>query len=187
MKLGEKILKYRKEQHLSQEDLAFKVYVTRQTISNWELNETMPNPEQLKKLSQVFQVSIDELLDNDVHGILESKISNTEKLAGIIIKILKVLGVLFILYIIFIVIAIVMFTLVPNEPSVDSISSTSMTCSIKDDVYHITIGEQDYFQCDNCSASMQVYLKDLTDWANLDSSITNIENYFIENGGSCSF
>ena len=51
MKLGEKILKYRKEQHLSQEDLAFKVDVTRQTISNWELNETMPNPEQLKKSS----------------------------------------------------------------------------------------------------------------------------------------
>lgn len=114
MKLGENILKYRKENHLSQEDLAYKVNVTRQTISNWELNDTMPNPEQLKKLSQVFQVSIDELLDNDVHRILENKISNTEKLAGIIIKLLKFLGILFILYIIFIVISVILFTLVPN-------------------------------------------------------------------------
>ena len=56
MKLGEKILKYRKEQHLSQEDLAFKVDVTRQTISNWELNETMPNPEQLKKLASLISI-----------------------------------------------------------------------------------------------------------------------------------
>ena len=187
MKLGEKILKYRKEHRLSQEDLAYKVDVTRQTISNWELNETMPNPEQLKKLSQVFQVSIDELLDNDVHGILESKISNTEKLAGMIIKLLKVLGILFILYVIFIVIAVILFTLAPNEPSVNSVDSATITCSIENDVYSITIGEKDYFQCDNCSESMQVYLKDLTDWANLDSSINHIKNYFRENGGDCDF
>ena len=43
-----------------------KVNVTRQTISNWELGETFPNPEQLKLLSKIFQVSIDELLDNEI-------------------------------------------------------------------------------------------------------------------------
>ena len=51
MKLGDNIFKLRKDCKLSQEQLAEKVDVTRQTISNWELGETSPNPEQLKLLS----------------------------------------------------------------------------------------------------------------------------------------
>ncbi len=43
MTLGEKIIKMRKQKNLSQEDLAEQMGVTRQTISNWELNETTPN------------------------------------------------------------------------------------------------------------------------------------------------
>lgn len=57
--LGENILKLRKKLGLSQEQLGEKVGVTRQTISNWELNETSPNPEQLKLLSKALKVSID--------------------------------------------------------------------------------------------------------------------------------
>lgn len=49
MNLGDKILQLRKKNGLSQEQLGEKVDVTRQTISNWELGETTPNPEQLKK------------------------------------------------------------------------------------------------------------------------------------------
>lgn len=79
MKLGEQLVVLRKENKLSQERLAEKVGVTRQTISNWELGETSPNPEQLKALSQIFQVSIDELLNNDQKTVLVEKISNTEK------------------------------------------------------------------------------------------------------------
>lgn len=48
MDLGNKILKLRKEKGYSQEELAEKLGVTRQTISNWELGSTQPNPEQLK-------------------------------------------------------------------------------------------------------------------------------------------
>lgn len=93
MKLGENILRLRKKQGLSQEQLGEKIDVTRQTISNWELGETSPNPEQLKLLSKVLMVSVDELLDNEIKSILEEKVSNTERLAGIIIKILKIVGV----------------------------------------------------------------------------------------------
>ena len=96
--LGENIYKLRKEKKLSQEQLAEQIGVSRQTISNWELNETSPNPEQLKLLSKSLNISIDELLNNDVNTVLVEKISNTEKLAGIIIKLLKVLGILFIIF-----------------------------------------------------------------------------------------
>ena len=94
MKLGENIFKLRKDLKLSQEQLAEKVDVTRQTISNWELGETSPNPEQLKLLSKTLNVSIDELLNNDIKSVMVEKISNTEKLVEIIVKILKGIGIL---------------------------------------------------------------------------------------------
>ena len=117
MNLGDKILQLRKKNGLSQEQLGEKVDVTRQTISNWELGETTPNPEQLKKMSKAFNVSIDEILDNDSKDFLMNKISNTEKLAGIIIKILKVIGFVIVVYIIFMIIAVIglgVFTVVKN-------------------------------------------------------------------------
>ena len=80
MELGKQIKKYRQEAQLSQEELADRVYVSRQTISNWELNETAPNPEQLKLLSQALDISIDELLDNDINSIMKEKITNIEKM-----------------------------------------------------------------------------------------------------------
>ena len=95
MSLGNKILDLRKKKGLSQEQLGEQVNVTRQTISNWELGETAPNPEQLKLLSKILNISIDELLDNDINHVLVERVSNTEKLAGIVIKILKILGIAF--------------------------------------------------------------------------------------------
>lgn len=62
--LGQNLQKLRKQANLSQEQLAEKIDVARQTISNWELGETTPNPDQLKKLSLEFNISIDKLLDN---------------------------------------------------------------------------------------------------------------------------
>ena len=117
MNLGDKILQLRKKNGLSQEQLGEKVDVTRQTISNWELGETTPNPEQLKKMSKAFNVSIDEILDNDSKEFLMNKISNTEKLAGVIIKILKVIGIVIVVYIIFMIIVVIglgVFTVVKN-------------------------------------------------------------------------
>ena len=64
MQLGNNIYILRKEKGLSQEKLAEKINVTRQTISNWELGETSPNPEQLILLSKALKRSIDELVGN---------------------------------------------------------------------------------------------------------------------------
>ena len=65
MQLGNNIQTLRKKKGLSQEKLAEKINVTRQTISNWELGETAPNPEQLILLSKELDISIDELVGND--------------------------------------------------------------------------------------------------------------------------
>jgi len=69
MSLGENIYQLRKKKNISQEQLGEQIGVTRQTISHWELEETAPNPEQLKRLSGAFGVSIDCLLDNEVFSV----------------------------------------------------------------------------------------------------------------------
>ena len=179
MDLGNKILKLRKEKGYSQEELAEKLDVTRQTISNWELGSTQPNPEQLKGLSKILNVSIDELLDNDIKGVIVEKVSNTEKLAGII---------LIILYVVLMFVALITFMAFRKEStdSVDNnVASATLNCSIEEQEYTITIGDGEYFNCPECSSDMQIYLKDITDWANIDHSVENIENYFSENGGTC--
>lgn len=66
MELGKNIYTLRKANGFSQEKLAEKVNVTRQTISNWELGETSPNPEQLILLSGALGKSIDELVGNEI-------------------------------------------------------------------------------------------------------------------------
>ena len=63
--IGKKLIQFRKNSGLSQEELAEDVGVTRQTISNWELNETAPDLKQAQKLSEIFNISLDELVGND--------------------------------------------------------------------------------------------------------------------------
>lgn len=88
--LGNKLVNLRKEKKLSQDALADKLGVTRQTISNWELNITKPDIIQIKNLSEIFNMSIDELLDNNTKDIIEKKISNTEKLTNKTNKYIKI-------------------------------------------------------------------------------------------------
>ena len=62
METKEILLKLRNKACLSQEELAEKVYVTRQAVSRWETGETLPNTETLKQLSRLYNVSINTLL-----------------------------------------------------------------------------------------------------------------------------
>jgi len=97
MKLGNKILELRKKSGLSQEQLGEKINVTRQTISNWELGETSPNPEQLKLLSKAFNVSLDELLNNDINNVIIEKIEDTKKTNNAIKTLLIIILILVVL------------------------------------------------------------------------------------------
>ena len=71
MELGKQIKKYRSELSLSQEALAEKIYVSRQTVSNWENNKNYPDINSLLRLSEVFGVSIDILIKGDVEKMKE--------------------------------------------------------------------------------------------------------------------
>ena len=73
MELGKNIVLFRKEQKLSQEELAELMNVSRQTISNWELGETMPLSEQVIKLAKIFKKTTDELLGVDTKDLFSIK------------------------------------------------------------------------------------------------------------------
>ena len=71
MNLGKQIRKYRQEAQLSQEDLSSRVYVSRQTISNWENDKSYPDVSSLVLLSEIFQISLDELIKGDIETMKE--------------------------------------------------------------------------------------------------------------------
>lgn len=71
MQLANQIRKLRKEQKMSQEELAEKVFVTRQTISNWENEKNYPDIHSLLLLSSAFHVSLDELIKGDMETMEE--------------------------------------------------------------------------------------------------------------------
>ena len=66
MELGKQIKKYRQEAQLSQEELANRVYVSRQTISNWENDKSYPDVNSLILLSEIFHISLDNLIKGDI-------------------------------------------------------------------------------------------------------------------------
>ncbi|MDO4291353.1 MAG: helix-turn-helix transcriptional regulator [Eggerthellaceae bacterium] len=66
MELGSNIKRQRAQHGLSQEDLAAAIYVSRQTISSWENDKTYPDVQSLLLLSNLFGVSIDDLVKGDV-------------------------------------------------------------------------------------------------------------------------
>lgn len=65
MKIGEKIIVLRKEKGYSQEELANMLDVSRQSVSKWELNTSIPDLDKIIKLSEIFQVSVDSLVKED--------------------------------------------------------------------------------------------------------------------------
>lgn len=69
MELGKQIKKYRTTLNLSQEELADKIYVSRQTISNWENDKNYPDIKSLVLMSEVFQVSLDHLIKGDLESM----------------------------------------------------------------------------------------------------------------------
>ncbi|MBQ7065286.1 MAG: helix-turn-helix transcriptional regulator [Lachnospiraceae bacterium] len=106
MEFSSKLYELRKTKGLSQEELANKLNVSRQTVSKWELGDSTPDMEKLTAISDLFEISLDELVlgkvstsgdtsskTEDILNVLEEKVLTTEnkKKAG---KGLKIAGIL---------------------------------------------------------------------------------------------
>ena len=183
MELGKQIYELRKKANLSQEQLAEQVGVSRQTISKWELGETAPDIKQAQILSQVFNVSLDELTGNDTKGVIYEKVSNTERLAGLIIKIIKIWGIIILACLIIAVIGIVLFGFVRGEGSVEfenNVEKVTFTEVVGEETYTITIGSDGYFEGIGMSDEIKEDLMELIVVGDLPTSEDNITEYFIK-------
>ena len=118
----------RKQHNLSQEQVAEKLGVARQTISKWELGETTPEMDKLIIISELYNITLDELMKEENEGkvINDPNNTNSQKLAGMTIKILKAIGIFIlivaILYVFLMIIGFVTF----NKVETDSDSKTTV-------------------------------------------------------------
>lgn len=98
MEFNEKLQQLRKQNNLTQEQLAEQLYVSRTAISKWESGKGYPNIESLKCISKLFSVSIDELLSSDELIILAEteNHSNVNKIYNLVYGILDLMTIAFI-------------------------------------------------------------------------------------------
>ena len=186
MDLGNRIANLRKKNNLSQEELADKIGVTRQTISKWELNNTTPDIMQAKKISEVFSISLDELTDNNMDNILINKVSNTEKLAALTIKILKFIGVsLLIFFILIFILAIIMYKNKFKNRDYNVIGKYSITCSLDNETYFYEVEYNKNFQVINAGGDAFIANHVDLDLDDANKVVAHINDYFRIFNGTC--
>ena len=90
--VGENIKKMRKKLKITQDELSEKLNVTRQAVSNWENGKTEPDIETLTKMAQIFDISIDELVDGIPKGIKELRGKKSHLYIGIAFTLFYILS-----------------------------------------------------------------------------------------------
>ena len=186
MEIGNKIMELRKKMNLSQEELAEMVGVARQTISKWELGETSPDLKQSKKLSNIFNVSLDELVDNDIKDVLVEKTSNTEKLAGKTLKFIR-LATIFIIFLPIVIITAHIVVKNYREKNSGRLMNTSIVCTLHGETYSYSF---DYYEETGMikSAGGDGYLVNIVGFDNTADAyiaLDKIDAYVKNNGGTC--
>lgn len=183
MEIENKMLELRKQNDLSQEQLAEKMGVARQTISKWELGETSPDLEQAKRLSQIFNISLDDLTNNKIRDISITKVSSTKSLTKLIINILKII----LMSVIILVVLAVSKIFFEEYFSVEATSLTlSFSCEIDDKKYSYRI-----YQNFESANNLQLYTNDndlkidSSKYDDYDWLMKDINKNVTSRGGKC--
>lgn len=186
MEIGNKIQELRKKNSMSQEELAEKIGVARQTISKWELGETSPDLKQAKELSKIFKISLDELTNNDIKEVLIEKTSNTEQLAGLILKIIKFFVIFTIVAFILLIITSIIYKNVRRTNS-GRLMDVNIKCELHEESYSY---EFRYYEETGqiTEAGGDGYLANITNlnkYNDAYQSLDIIDAYVKNNGGTC--
>ena len=174
MKFDEKLMSLRKAKGWSQEELANKIGVSRQTISKWESSQTIPDMNKLMELSKIFEISVDELINE------ENKDENKNKV-NIFTKInLKPTNILLIIACILIFVGLIIIILLykhrnSNKLYVEDIIMITYSFTITENVYVTEIYSFD--ENEQCVGSnFYVSVINDSDYDNIVKDIINREN-----------
>lgn len=108
MSLGERLLELRKSKHLSQEEVADKLNVSRQTISKWETDSSTPDFDKIIPICELFEISTDELLTGNKEAT-EEKV-NTYSMSEEEKSHKRIGGIVFSIFLYFIALAWIMIS-----------------------------------------------------------------------------
>jgi len=97
--LGVSLKNARENKQLTQQEVANKLYVTRQTISRWEQNKTLPNIYVLKELSDIYELSVDSLVQEREEEKMKKQVNYFALFGSLIFNLFLFSGVAFILII----------------------------------------------------------------------------------------
>ena len=178
--MGSKILELRKQKHMSQEQLAEKIGVARQTISKWELGETSPDIEQSKKIAQIFHVSLDELVQNNISSKNGNRIISTK----LILNILKII-LLFLIICLLVLVAIIYFK---DYFDVHPTSTgKSITCHIDNQeyTYEVWTKYETPNIIENFYTNDEEMNLDITMYNSVDKMLEDVEKRVMSRGGIC--
>ncbi|MBQ8871143.1 MAG: helix-turn-helix transcriptional regulator [Clostridia bacterium] len=137
MKFNEKMIMLRKQHNLSQEKVAEKLKVARQTVSKWELGETTPEMDKLIMISELYNITLDELVkeENQEKIVNDPNNTNSQKLAGMTIKILKGIGIFIIILVILYVFLMIIGLIAFNSFKIENDSTTVIQTQEEVEVY----------------------------------------------------
>ncbi|MCQ4636397.1 helix-turn-helix domain-containing protein [Anaerovorax odorimutans] len=161
MNIGEQINRLRKQSGLSQDEFANLLKVSRQTVSNWENEKSYPDLEMVVKISEHFQISIDELLKQD--GSFVKKIDSEKK------KNHKLLVLIILLIVIFGAVVLGIYLKVQADASVNLTMSNDKTYQTSEPALNVAEG---YFTVPK-SDHLDIVLKAETDDGELHVFITD--------------
>ncbi len=185
MSLGKNIATLRKSIHYSQEKLAEKLNVTRQTISKWELDETSPDILQAKELAKIFKITLDELVENDTQNLLTEKLKNTENLVKKQTKLCKV--ILLTIYFLILISAILFGFYWFTKKDFTKKYQSEFICTLNEEVVQVEIIKKDDGTYALESLQNGVY-EELNAGDNLEEAFRSANTFkkaFITLGGVC--
>lgn len=193
---SENLKTLRKQRGMSQETLAQQLNVVRQTISKWEKGLSVPDADMLTNISELFEVSVSELLGSNIEkeeninevaiqlALLNEQLANRTKRNKKIVKtILKVILTLIVLSVVLSFLGLALYTVPKNIDT--NYQETELVCTLDGEEYIYQLIYDENFRV--TEAGGDAFIADHTDidqYSDANQIIAHIEDYFEDHGGT---
>ena len=157
--LGEKLLELRKKTNLSQEDVAFKLNVTRQTVSKWETNQSVPDFDKILPLCELYKISPNELLGVKT-DTWPSKIETVENDTSDKVKKAKMMGLGIFFYFLAIVLVMILIPVLNMNPII-AVAIFILICGIG--TYMVVVAQMSYSRKHEVNSKIEKLRKEISE------------------------